>query len=148
MKTLKYFSMMMLTVMMAFSMAACGSDKNDDEEGGGDGGSSSTTGVIGTWYQDVTDEFQGYVDKAYNIVTFKENGTTIAQELMYSSGYWVKTTIGTTNYKVEGNKLISENGSVTWTRNGDKLIVDGETWYKITSEIQKNLNNAINADDY
>ena len=147
MKTLKYLSMMLMAFVMAFGMAACGSDSSNEEEGGG-GGGGSTSGVVGTWYQDVSDQVTGYVDKAYTIVTFKENGTSIAQELMYVYGYWVKTTVATSTYKVEGNKIISETGSVTWTRNGDKLIVDGETWYKITSEIQKNLNNAMDSDDY
>ena len=146
MKTLKYFGMMLMVTMMAFSMAACGSDKDNEEEGGGGGGSS--TGVVGTWYQDITAEMGGYVDKAYSIVTFKENGTTTAQELFYTYGTWVKATVATSTYKVEGNTIISPNGSVTWSRSGDKLIVDGETWYKITSELQKNLNNAIDGGDY
>ena len=138
--------MMLMVTMMAFSMAACGSDKDNEEEGGGGGGSS--TGVVGTWYQDITAEMGGYVDKAYSIVTFKENGTTTAQQLYYTYGYWVKATVGSSTYKVEGNKITTESGSVTWTRNGDKLIIDGETWYKITSELQKNLNNAMDADAY
>lgn len=51
MKTINYFSMMLMTVVVSFCMTACGgSSSNDDDDDGNYGGGSSSSVSVGKWY--------------------------------------------------------------------------------------------------
>lgn len=142
MKTLKYFGMMMLTMMMAFSMASCGSDKDKDDEGGGGGSSSS---IVGSWY--VVEEDTGVT--SYTIMNYKSNGTLVVTVVFGYEGEWYKSSQSGT-YKVSGNQvtinIAGDTGSGTWSVSGNKLIVDGQTFYKVDSKVQAIIDSATEYD--
>jgi hypothetical protein len=91
MKTLRFFGVALLTVLMSVSFFACSSSDDDDD--------SNTPSIVGTWIEtDNTNSYQGKLvfsgKETSGNVTYLEDNKTI----------WTGT------YKVNGSKL-----AITWS---------------------------------
>ena len=82
MKTLRFFGMLLVAVVISFGMTACGGDDDDDTGGGA---TTATFSIVGTWrqYFQSNDSIRGQV---YNQWTFKSDHTgTLVEEVGYGS---------------------------------------------------------------
>lgn len=85
MKTIRFFGILLMAVVLSVGMTACGGSDSDDEGGGGSGGGTSTFSIVGTWkyYFKSNDPSRGEV---YNLVTFNsDHSGTLIEEVGYGS---------------------------------------------------------------
>lgn len=88
MKTIRFFGMLLMAVVLSAGMTACGGGDSDDEGGGGGsggGGGTSTFSIVGTWkyFFKSNDPSRGEV---YNLVTFNsDHSGTLIEEVGYGS---------------------------------------------------------------
>ena len=110
----------------------------------GGGGSGTGGNIVGSWYDYYTED--GYY--IYDIYTFSSNGM-LTCTLLYSKdkSTWYKDDYDSFYYKTSGNTITVTKGSETfkspYSVNGNTLVLDGDTFYKVTSEIQRIWNSAI-----
>lgn len=108
MKTLRLFGMMLMTVLMAFNMAACGDD--DEEDGNGNGGSSN---YVGIWIESDTDE-------RMDVVTLKTSS-------------WQ-----TDNYRSNNGEVTKRTSTGPMTVNGNQITISGAPFESGTYSISGN----------
>ena len=112
MKTLRFFGMMLMAVLMSFSMTACGDDDDDDSsEGGSTGGS-----YVGTWVISDNDYKFEYVEITAN--TFND-----------------------IQYRIENNRVTRKSHPGKIAVSGDKIVVtEGEAPFKeATYKVENNV---------
>lgn len=148
MKTLRFFGMMLMAVMVSFSMTACGDDDDDEEGGGGGFGGGS---YAGEWVVE-NDNFPNYPSEI-GVLTLTSNTWTVryyyaedAQNIHKFSASGKLSVSGST-MKVSGEDLRFAEGTWSVTGNTMKLTyVDDEdgkkytdTYTRLTSEQSKIL---------
>ena len=131
MKTLKWLGSVLLAMVMAFGMVACGGD-DENENGGGNG----ATGWEGDWLVMATSDFVNYpayiqvltLDRAtgrfYSTYYYTEDGELVGGSIAYGSltvneGNSTMTMNGVTGeYRVDGNEItfFGDFTSVTYRR--------------------------------
>ena len=91
MKTIRFFGMMLMAVLMAFNLSACGDD--DDQP----------ASIVGTkWY--AANDIDGQI-VSYTIFSFNQGGVLNVEHLILEGQEWYKGLSHTYNYTVSGNKL-------------------------------------------
>ena len=148
MKTLRFFGMMLMAVMVSFSMTACGDDDDDDEGGGGGFGGGS---YAGEWVVE-NDNFPNYPSEIA-VLKLTSNTWTVryyhaedAQNI-YKSPASGKLSVSGSTMKVSGEGVDFSEGTWSVTGNTMKLTyVDDEdgkkytdTYTRLTSEQSKVL---------
>ena len=136
MKTVKYFSMMLMLAIAAFSFTACGSDDETTDD---------NYGLIGSWY------VEDYLDPGvYLILTFTNTKLT-ETALGKIDNTWYKSEGDSSNITIDGNQIkayvgesltyftysISGNTLTLTTQNGEKVEL-----MRMTAELQKILDSA------
>lgn len=112
-----------------------------DGGGSGGGGGSATSGdIVGSWYINYTESGYQY----YEIYTFGSNGVLSFTILASSDGKtWYKDEdFDSLQYSVKGSTVYIGGEGSSYSVNGNKLTLDGEVFYKVTSDIQKIWNSA------
>lgn len=129
MKQIKFWSILLLTVMMMPLVASCGGDDGDD-------GGNTGNPLVGTWWVEKTSK--GYVK--YSEITYNADFTCTWRE--YKQDRTTLTDSDTGKYKIEGNKLLiwwnsdttpDEPWTTTFTISGNKMTTTeggGTTWTK------------------
>ena len=129
MKTLKYFSMMLMMAMMAFSMAACGSDKNDDDDGDKD---TRINSVVPSKYRSQLEKYMSIYDGVNppNVEGVYLSSPTV---LVYTSDgqYEAGHKFADKYYKFQNqnstnNTIDYEAKQNTSTQNGNGAFISGE----------------------
>ena len=175
MKTINYFSMMLMTVVVSFCMTACGGDSSDEGSGGdspGGGGSGQKESIVGEWVGMWNGKTYAQVntiteDTQITVLNFKTGGQATMTYYKYNP-YLNDEPIGWSyrseplTYSVNGNQctfVFSENEkdgftftySITTSKSGTYLttISDGQTdvFTKMTSELRAQIQ-ALNAVPY
>ena len=100
MKKYLYLLFVAIFATLSFSLTSCGDD--DDEPNGGNGS------VVGTWKVETMKTSDDWWQVDY--FRFKENGTYESVEVISFMG-----------------KIETEKDSGTWSKNGDRLTIDGTT---------------------
>ena len=123
---------MLLAMVMAFSVSACGDDDDDDE----------ITSIVGTkWYS--ANDIDGKI-VSYTIFCFNQGGVLDVEHLIINDGTWYKGLSHSYRYSVNGNKLsvIYHEGEQqeTFTWDGHNSPMPGFTL--LTGEVLNLYNNA------
>jgi hypothetical protein len=119
MKTLRFFGMMLMAVLMSFSMTACGDDDDDDSKDGG-----GTPDYVGTWV--ITD-----TRERMQVMTLKTNEwETDIYKIRDNNEYKKEHEKG--SLSVSGNKLTLTNApfkTATYSISGNSMTIypDQET---------------------
>jgi len=99
MKTLRFFGVALLTVLMSVSFSACGGSDDDDNGGGG----SSSSSIVGTWYWQT--------EKWYTDETMTEVSSEKTYTAETSKKTWTFTETGGTLYMFETSKKTGEKSN-------------------------------------
>ena len=137
MKTVKYFSMMLMLAIAAFSFTACGSDDETTDD---------NYGLIGSWY------VEDYLDPGvYLILTFTNTKLTETALGKIDNTWYKSEEFESVNITIDGNQIkayvgesltyftysISGNTLTLTTQNGEKVEL-----MRMTAELQKILDSA------
>ena len=101
MKTFRFCGMMLMAMVMAFSMTACGGDDDDNNSSSTNNAKATTANIANTkWYQEKT--IDGKV--SYTTFIYDNLGPVQVGSLYEDKGQWYKFSAHQYLYKVEGNR--------------------------------------------
>ena len=142
MKTLRFFGMMLMTMLMAFNFTACGDDNDDKSKDGG----GSAPDYVGTWVDTDTKERMSVIilkTNSYQNVQYRfsqstqkikkedvKGDMTVSGNVITLTG---KAPFEVATYSISGNTMTitpqqSKEGTITLTRATETQLATFAAW--------------------